>query len=147
MEPHFDGIWSGEGSRLFGGRFNPRGRPAVYASNAFSLAFLETLVRLNVEDGVKIFRVAAVEVPADAIEDASALLSENWRTNETATRALGDEWLTSGRSLALQVPTAVLPYDLGEGNLLLNPRHPTFDELGFGESRDFRIDQRLFRTA
>ena len=108
---------------------------------------METLARLKVEDRVKIFRVAAVEIPADAIEDASALLPENWRTNETATRALGDEWLTSGRSLALRVPTAVLPYDFGEGNLLLNPGHPTFDDLEFGESRDFKIDPRLFRTA
>ena len=38
---------SGNGARLFGGRFNPRGVPAVYTSESIALALLEVLVHLE----------------------------------------------------------------------------------------------------
>ena len=38
---------SGEGARLFGGRFNPPGVPAVYTSQSIALAVLELLVHLD----------------------------------------------------------------------------------------------------
>jgi RES domain-containing protein len=38
---------SGEGGRLYGGRYNPQGVPAVYAAQSASLAILEVLVHLD----------------------------------------------------------------------------------------------------
>ena len=38
---------SGEGARLYGGRYNPKDIPAVYASQTIALAVLEVLVHLN----------------------------------------------------------------------------------------------------
>jgi RES domain-containing protein len=38
---------TGEGARLYGGRFNPPGIPAVYASQSIALAVLEILVHVD----------------------------------------------------------------------------------------------------
>ena len=35
---------SGDGARLFGARWNSKGNPVVYTSNAISLALLELLI-------------------------------------------------------------------------------------------------------
>lgn len=37
---------AGEGARLYGGRFNPIGIPAVYSSQSISLSLLEILVHI-----------------------------------------------------------------------------------------------------
>ena len=37
----------GYGARLYGGRFNPPGIPAVYSSQSIALALLEVLVHLD----------------------------------------------------------------------------------------------------
>lgn len=47
---------SGEGARLYGGRFNPPGVPAVYTSRSIALALLEVMVHLD-----------RVEVPTDYV--------------------------------------------------------------------------------
>ena len=41
--------WSGQGAHLYGGRWNHKGTPAVYASTQISLAALEILVHINQE--------------------------------------------------------------------------------------------------
>jgi RES domain-containing protein len=38
---------SGEGARLYGGRFNPPGIPAIYTSQSIALAVLEILVHVD----------------------------------------------------------------------------------------------------
>jgi RES domain-containing protein len=45
-----------------------------------------------------------------------------------ATRAAGDQWLSSGRTALLRVPSVIVP---ATWNVLLNPRHP--------ESRQVRV--------
>ncbi|MBI5171468.1 MAG: RES domain-containing protein [Candidatus Melainabacteria bacterium] len=40
----------GEGARLFGGRWNSPGLPAIYTSSHLSLAALELLVHLNFDN-------------------------------------------------------------------------------------------------
>ncbi len=47
---------TGEGAKLYGGRFNPPGIPAVYTSQSIALALLEVLVHLD-----------KVEVPIDYV--------------------------------------------------------------------------------
>jgi RES domain-containing protein len=38
---------AGEGARLYGGRYNPPGIPAVYTSQSIALAVLEILVHID----------------------------------------------------------------------------------------------------
>jgi RES domain-containing protein len=56
------------------------------------------------------------------------------------TQQIGDEWLASGRALALAVPSAIVPE---ESNYLLSPAHPAFGHLKFGRSVPFMLDPRL----
>lgn len=59
-----------------------------------------------------------------------------------STQALGLEWALSLRSLALRVPSAVVPVEF---NLLLNPRHPAMREVRTGEPQPLFLDPRLLR--
>jgi RES domain-containing protein len=53
---------------------------------------------------------------------------------------LGDAWLTTGRTLALQVPSALIPE---EPNFVLNPAHAAMSQLHIGEPKVFHFDARL----
>ena len=135
---------SGEGARLNGGRWNSPGLPMVYTSSSLSLATLEIMVHLDdAEAFSRLFSWIPIGIPEDAVEilDASRL-PPVWLDDETnhCTRAIGDEWMRSQRSLALAVPSVVTP---GELNYLLNPLHPRFPELETGAASPFRPDPRL----
>lgn len=56
------------------------------------------------------------------------------------TRAIGDPWLAQQRSLALAVPSAVLP---DSTNLLIDPLHPGAAAISVREGQPFRFDPRL----
>ena len=53
-----------------------------------------------------------------------------------ALRDLGTRWAVSGGTVALRVPSAVVP---GEQNFLLNPRHPDFARLELGGAEPFEL--------
>ena len=40
-------VWSGEGARIYGARWNPPGVPAIYTGTSYAIAMLETLVHAN----------------------------------------------------------------------------------------------------
>lgn len=71
-------------------------------------------------------------------------LPKNWRAEPAPRRLqiLGDEWLASGKSAALRVPSAIV---VGEFNYLLNPLHPDFSELRIRSPERFSIDRRLVK--
>lgn len=137
----------GEGARLFGGRWNPRGHAMVYTSEHLSLAVLEVLVHLEPSQ-LRPARVSvAVDVPDREIEEIDpASLPRNWRSQgaQRALQALGLEWLQARRSLALKVPSAVIPT---EHNVLLNPAHPKHERLAATPGEPFSFDPRLFRFS
>jgi RES domain-containing protein len=57
-----------------------------------------------------------------------------------ATRGYGNRWATDQRSLALLVPSVVIPIEF---NLLLNPLHPSFGGLAWSVPETFKFDSRL----
>lgn len=136
----------GEGARLFGGRWNSEGVPLIYASATLSLAALEYLAHLDVEDVPADLVALEVEVadgaPAEVL-DVEAL-PPDWTRSEghPACVEAGDRWAREGRTLALHVPSAVIPE---ERNVLLNPRHPAAARLCVASARDFSFDLRLLR--
>jgi RES domain-containing protein len=71
-------------------------------------------------------------------------LPKDWRAEPAPRRlqALGDEWLDSGKSPVLRVPSAIVG---GEYNYLLNPAHRDFFKLRFHAPQKFPIDKRLVR--
>lgn len=146
--PEFAGtaedMLSGEGARLFGGRWNSPGLAAVYLGDSLALAGMELLVHLGNLDVLKTYRKMPVYIPeALVMHIEPEALPMGWETGSRATtRAIGDAWLSAGQSVVLQVPSAVV---LGESNFILNPNHPSVDAIGTGPVSDFRYDPRLAR--
>lgn len=138
-----DAAFSGEGARRYGGRWNSPGRPLVYASEHLSLAALETLAHAERSRFQRAYVAFAAQIPADLVlmlrrDD----LPSDWRArpNGPGARAVGDAWLEQASSVALLVPSVLVPQ---EHNLLLNPMHPRFEDVLIGAGAPFRFDERL----
>lgn len=143
---HAATAFDGKAAARLGGRWNSPGHPAVYASAAKSLALLEILVHLDV--GTSLPRLVAFTFDVDdrLIERVRMNdLPRHWRTTHglEATQRVGDDWLASGRLLALAVPSAIVPE---EWNYLLNPLHVAFAKLKPGRAVPFLLDARLTRA-
>lgn len=136
--------FSGEGARLYGGLWNPKGVAMVYTAASRSLAMLEMLVQdqplrahyvfieARIPGALGIDRVRMVELPPD------------WR--EIGARgklqAIGAEWARRRRTPVLAVPSAIVP---AESNYLLNPAHPDFKRIKIGKPTIAETDLRLLR--
>src|SRR5437879_3924475 len=136
---------SGEGSRLYGGRWNSRDVRMVYTSTSLALAAVETFVNLepnlrpkdlvsiegDIPDGLKIGKLARHELPA------------HWRgTRDEALHRFGDVWIRAKDSVGLLVPSAAIR---GEWNVLLNSAHPDFARVSFRNPKPFEFEVRMFR--
>jgi len=137
--------FSGEGARLYGGRWNSPGVRILYTAQSRSLAALEILVHLVSPDLLRqyvVFEVSFDETLVTAAEESK--LPADWQAEPppTALRAIGDSWAAARASAVLQVPSAIIP---DESLFLLNPIHDDFAKLKIGEPLPFRMDPRLLR--
>jgi hypothetical protein len=57
-----------------------------------------------------------------------------------ATQLIGNDWVKRSVSLLLRVPSAIVP---GEYNFLMNPAHPSYQELKLAPPERFHFDERL----
>lgn len=134
--------FDGEGARRDGGRWNHAGRPVAYASDSAALATLELLVRLQDVRLLRNYVLLPAEIPDDAVEELDVgALGADWRgyPHVEGTMDAGDAWAASGRSLALRVPSAVVPGH----NVLINPLHGRFREIQIGAPITDAFDARL----
>ena len=133
----------GEGARLAGGRWNSRGRAAVYASSRLSLAALELLVHTDVPLVPPDLVAFEIEIP-DTLEIESVALADlpkDWRLpGHPGCRAIGDTWLAEERTAVLRVPSAVVPE---ESNYIINPGHRAATAIQVVGRRRFAFDSRL----
>jgi RES domain-containing protein len=126
---------TGDGARLFGGRWNSPGRPVVYLAEHPALAALEVRVHLDLP-----FEL----LPADyvlmcvVVQDAAVEVA----TAATDTVAAGDAWLAKAACAALRVASVLVPHSW---NVLLNPRHSDAAAAAIREVEPFRFDPRLWR--
>jgi len=140
------GAFTGEGARLYGGRWNSPGVPVVYTAANQSLAVLEVLVGLEDVSALPRFVLFKVEFGEELAETlADGDLPRDWRANPPprSTQRLGDAWAVGARSVALSVPSAVVP---AERVYLLNPRHPDFGALAIEGPYPYAFDPRLGGT-
>ena len=131
---------SGEGAALYPGRWNKAGERMVYLASSLSLAALETLVHLEVDATEEPFTAIEFYLPDKRVEKAENL-NRTWKENLEYTRTLGSQWLASGQSLALVVPSAIIEV---ETNILLNPEHRRGNEVRELQRIAFLWDERLF---
>jgi RES domain-containing protein len=137
--------FNGEGAGKKGGRWNPVGMAAAYASQTASLALLEMLTNADLEDLPADLVFASVEVPDNAKVHRVDIesLPEIWRNIDPAPAELthiGSDWLQKNESLLMQVPSVIIPW---EWNYVINPGSPQFDELTGFEVTPLQIDPRL----
>jgi RES domain-containing protein len=137
--------FSGSGARIYGGRWNSRGVPVVYASSSLALAAIELFVHLEPnqqpEDLVAIAAALPAGEPARRLEPKE--LPRNWSSNNfEPLRGIGDKWIREKSSLAIEVPSAALRM---EWNVLVNPLHPAIAKIKIERPQAFRFDARMFR--
>ena len=136
--------FSGEGARLYGGRWSPKGVPVVYTAANQSLAMLEMLVQdqplraryvmieARIASTVRIERVSIDDLPSD------------WRElgARQKLQAIGAEWARKRKAAVLAVPSAIVPR---ESNYLLNPLHPAFKRITISKPSTVETDLRLIK--
>ena len=119
----------------------------VYTATSRALAALELLVHMEVRFAPPDFVLIPADVPDDRVASlASTDLPGNWRTvpAPSSTREIGTKWARERSSLALRVPSVVIPE---EHNVLLNPEHPDAGLVEVGPPLPFVFDPRLAATS
>lgn len=137
--------FSGEGARLYGGRWNSPGTAVVYVSSTASLAVLEMLVHLGSEALLNAYSLWHVEFDESLVQKLDpSELPEGWRDSPPPreVQSIGDRWSKKRTSAILQVSSVIVPQ---ESNFLINPRHPDFAQIRIGEPQRFILDSRLLR--
>lgn len=136
--------FSGEGARLWGGRFNSPGKKAVYTSGALSLALLETLVQSNDRSNLKKKVLVRASIPEEFIRITTGSdLPEKWDRIplSKASQSYGDSWIEDQKDVVLKVPSVVVSVEF---NYVINPEHPYFDRISISEPEPLPLDPRFF---
>src|ERR1700722_17417838 len=132
-QAHASGAFSGEGARLYGGRWNSEGVKVVYTSTSLALAEIENFVHLEPSLQADDLVLGEAEIPDDlAVEHLSLkALPRKWREHgNESLKVFGDRWIRAGSTIALHVPSATIP---GEWNVLLNPEHSHVGKINGGK--------------
>jgi RES domain-containing protein len=140
---HAAEAFTGDGARMHGGRWNRPGVPMVYAAQTRALAAMETLAHFAGAERRIAFVTFEIEIPDRCLERIDAArLPSGWRAREPSaiTQDLGTRWQRSGASVALLVPSVLIPE---EHCVLLNPEHPDTRSVRVRYPVPFEFDQRL----
>ena len=137
---------SGRGAELTGGRWNRKGQPVVYAASSVALACLETVVHLGAATLPLNRFLVEIQVPDDVWAHRTIYtvqgLAVGWDAVPEGMVSLdtGDDWLKTGSTALLQVPSAIVPE---EHNVLINPRHAQAGRITARKVRRWIYDTRL----
>jgi RES domain-containing protein len=136
---------SGNGSRLFGGRWNSEGYFALYASSTRSMALLEILAHTPAKMlDVKNYQLITLSVPdSGGIEKILlSTLPKFWDAPDTRsfTKKMGDKFLNERSKLLLQVPCVLMPEEV---NYVINPLHKDMNKVKITHSRRIYFDKRV----
>lgn len=139
---------SGEGSRIFGGRWNFKGTPVLYTSQSESLAALETLVHAPVSAIPDDLNLLILSVPNKIKPEIVPKddLPSGWRNYPAPNKLadIGTGWMNSKLSLMLKVPSVLIQT---EWNILINPVHFHMRKIEIKEIRPFTFDTRLLQKT
>ncbi len=134
---------SGKGAKLYGGRWNSFGLPALYTAEHISLAVLEILVHTkNLRTPLNYYLIT-IEIPENGSLASIDFkkMKRNWKDDPVYLQSMGDEFLTSKQSLVLKVPSAIIE---AENNFIINPAHPDLTKIKILKSENFIFDKRLY---
>jgi RES domain-containing protein len=135
--------FSGDGARLYPGRWNHRGVLVVYCAESVSLAVLEILAHSETIDLLKKYVYIPVwfdDTDCQIIPPKKLPTQWNVFPPSACTRDIGTAWVKNADSVVLGVPSVIIPE---AKNYLLNPLHSGMKRIKLGEPRSLAIDQRL----
>lgn len=143
-EEYSEGLLEGDGGRLADGRWHTVGRRVVYCASSEALAVLELRVHLGRYIPHSNYLMHTIVIPDDCIESLPPkTLAKGWNAvpHTRVSQTIGDEWLNSGRGLALRVPSV---HSRSDTNILLNPEHPDMRRVRMLARGPYQFDHRLF---
>jgi len=140
----FENNLSGEGAKIYGGRWNPVGLAALYLSEFISLSILEILVRANKHLSPDTYTLLSIQIPENSIAYIELKkLKTEWQSHIEYTRSIGEDFLKTDQTLVLKVPSAIVPQ---EHNFLINPLHQDFKKVKIVHKELLELDKRLLQT-
>ena len=134
---------TGEGARLFGGRWNHKMVPCIYSAESRALAILEYTVNVNIDDIPRALCITKIEIPdTEILETDIATLPGNWRQAPipSSTKDFGTTLLKQALYPVIKIPSAVVPEEF---NFILNPVHLSGKDFKILEIKDFVYDVRI----
>ena len=132
---------SGEGSAIYGGRWNSIGMKLLYTSEFISLTILESLVHFRSDLIPPSQFILYIDIPEkDIIEISTDKLNSGWVTEPDYTQWIGDQFINSNQAMILKVPSVIVPR---ESNLLINPLHKDFKKVKLISTELLQLDKRL----
>lgn len=133
------------GSRLYGGRWNPKGVGVLYATSTPELGLVETLAHapgVRYEE-LPTYWVFTLEVPDNIHYYRRDELPDYWQDDTyEQTQTWLKAWLTASDSLAIAVPSVLVPLSY---NVLLHPAHALFGQIKVVSQEIQPVDRRLWR--
>lgn len=136
-------LLNGEGARLHGGRWNSIGVPCLYTSESISLCVLEYACNVRLDLLPVSLSITVITLPDNSWHEFKwNELPKNWSEIPlpVETQLWGSDLLTTAKTLALKLPSVVIPT---EYNYIINPLHPDFKKVKIKEVRPFNFDKRL----
>lgn len=137
---------SGEGARLYGGRWNLPGTPAIYAGSNLSSSLLERLTidpELFSSERYILYSVMEILVPNESIvipKEEELPLDWNKIPSVKASQKFGTALMNAG-VLCFAVPSVVDPSSL---NYVINPLAELFHQLDI-KIHPLELDRRIIR--
>ncbi|MEO7263327.1 MAG: RES family NAD+ phosphorylase [Ferruginibacter sp.] len=133
---------TGEGSRLYGGRWNHKKLACIYASESRALAMLEYTVNINVDEIPFSLTLVSFEIDdAVVLSPGFEELPPNWKEYPAPvnTKDMGSAWLREGKKI-IRIPSVIIP---PEFNFIVNCQieNSTFCKIVHVE--DLEYDRRI----
>ena len=135
------------GSRLFGGRWNPKGTAVLYATSTPELGLVEMLAHAPAVryEELPTYWVFSLEMPDDVRYYDREELPDYWQ-DETYERTQGwlKNWLAAPDQLGVAVPSVLVPLSY---NVILHPAHSLFEQVRVVAQEIQPVDRRLWRLT
>lgn len=126
------------------GRWNSAGNKVLYAAESIPLAFLENMVRRQGVGFNNDFQIMFISVPDPvSVQQVNVYdLDPVWRNpnDYSACLPIGDKWYQDRKSIALKVPSAVMPEAF---NYVINTMHADYKNVELVGSTNLVPDPRI----
>lgn len=126
-------------------RWNSADIQVAYTAESVALAAMEIMAHLGpMRRSMRGYQLYSLSFEDHDVEDATTQAPGLNPRDVDATTAYGDAWAKAQRSLALRVPSVVVPISF---NFVINPAHPRMSATSVHAHGEFVFDERIVRLA